>query len=62
MATVRKDSIEEQSISAWAGFQGGLWQTEINVRDFIQQNYRPYEGDESFLKPATDARRRSGVT
>jgi len=53
MATVRKDSIEEQSISAWARFQGGLWQTEINVRDFIQQNYQPYEGDESFLKPAT---------
>jgi formate C-acetyltransferase len=31
----------------------GLWQKEINVRDFIQQNYEPYEGDESFLAPAT---------
>src|SRR4051794_16459816 len=37
----------------WEGFQGGLWQKEINVRDFIQQNYRPYEGDESFLASAT---------
>jgi formate C-acetyltransferase len=53
MATVRKDSIQEQSGAAWAGFRGGLWQREINVRDFIQQNYQPYEGDESFLKPAT---------
>src|SRR5436309_2460942 len=35
------------------GFKTGLWQKEINVRDFIQQNYSPYEGDESFLVPAT---------
>src|SRR5262245_30473867 len=39
--------------AAWADFRSGLWQTEINVRDFIQQNYTPYEGDESFLVPAT---------
>jgi len=38
----------------WKGFNLGLWQKEINVRDFIQQNYKPYEGDESFLAPATD--------
>jgi formate C-acetyltransferase len=37
----------------WEGFQGGLWQKEINVRDFIQQNYTPYEGDESFLAGPT---------
>src|SRR6476660_4096787 len=37
----------------WEGFNLGLWQKEINVRDFIQQNYRPYEGDESFLIHAT---------
>ena len=43
--------------SAWQGFHTGLWQTEINVRDFIQQNYQPYEGDESFLKPATERTR-----
>ncbi|HKW00195.1 MAG TPA: formate C-acetyltransferase [Vicinamibacterales bacterium] len=38
---------------AWKGFQSGLWQKEINVRDFIQQNYTPYDGDESFLAGAT---------
>ena len=35
--------------SPWHGFRTGLWQSEINVRDFIQQNYTPYDGDESFL-------------
>ena len=35
-------------------FRTGLWQKEINVRDFIQQNYEPYEGDESFLAAATE--------
>jgi len=35
------------------GFRTGLWQKQIDVRDFIQQNYEPYEGDESFLVPAT---------
>ena len=43
----------EASSSAWKGFRTGLWQTEINVRDFIQQNYEPYDGDESFLASAT---------
>src|SRR3954468_13176770 len=40
--------------SAWNGFTEGLWQAEINVRDFIQQNYTPYDGDDSFLAPATE--------
>jgi len=39
--------------SAWQEFRGGLWQKEINVRAFIQLNYTPYEGDSSFLAPAT---------
>jgi formate C-acetyltransferase len=39
--------------SPWDGFRGALWQKEINVRAFIQLNYTPYEGDESFLAPAT---------
>ena len=43
----------EGAISPWSGFQPGLWEKEINVRDFIQQNYEPYEGDGSFLAPAT---------
>ena len=41
------------TVPAWHGFQTGLWQKEINVRDFIQQNYTPYDGDGSFLALAT---------
>src|SRR5215472_18727302 len=52
-ATASLNVPAEQSTQAWAGFTGGLWQKEINVRDFIQQNYTPYEGDESFLAKAT---------
>ena len=37
----------------WNGFRPGKWQEEINVRDFIQQNYIPYEGGEDFLTPTT---------
>lgn len=40
-------------LMCWDGFTAGIWQTEINVRDFIQTNYEPYEGDSSFLKGAT---------
>ncbi|HTS06854.1 MAG TPA: formate C-acetyltransferase [Candidatus Eisenbacteria bacterium] len=54
MATLSIDQVQaEKATSPWAGFQPGLWQTEINVRDFIQQNYKPYEGDDSFLASAT---------
>ncbi len=42
-------------LKQWAGFTGDLWKKEINVRDFIQNNYTPYEGDDSFLADATDA-------
>ncbi len=38
----------------WNGFKSGVWQDEINVRDFIQQNYTEYKGDDSFLAEATD--------
>ncbi|MCL1143408.1 formate C-acetyltransferase [Shewanella gaetbuli] len=41
--------------NAWNGFVAGDWKTEVNVRDFIQKNYAPYEGDESFLADATEA-------
>src|SRR6476619_7901147 len=47
------DKTTAANASPWHGFRSGLWQKEINVRDFIQQNYEPYEGDESFLRPAT---------
>ncbi len=39
----------------WEGFELGKWSKEIDVRDFIQRNYTPYEGDDSFLAPATEA-------
>lgn len=42
---------------AWSGFAGKRWRTEIDVRDFIQANYTPYEGDASFLTGPTDRTR-----
>jgi formate C-acetyltransferase len=55
MATVvAKPSPDGRENPAWQGFNGGLWQKRINVRDFIQQNYTPYHGDESFLAPVTE--------
>lgn len=41
----------------WNGFEGRLWREEINVRDFIQHNYAPYEGDASFLEGPADSTR-----
>ena len=37
----------------WTGFTGGKWEKEVNVRDFIQKNYTPYDGDDTFLAGAT---------
>ncbi len=42
------------TFDAWKNFKSGDWQTEINVRDFIQRNYTPYEGDDSFLAGPTE--------
>src|ERR1700741_1814390 len=39
--------------SPWFGFASGMWQRGVDVRDFIQRNYTPYEGDETFLQAAT---------
>jgi formate C-acetyltransferase len=47
-------TLTESDLSQWEGFRPGLWQKEIDVRDFIQQNYEPYDGDGSFLAPATE--------
>ena len=47
--------LTEAQQKAWEGFVGGDWQNEVNVRDFIQKNYTPYAGDESFLADATPA-------
>ncbi|MFV2029688.1 formate C-acetyltransferase [Neisseria sp. S1] len=41
--------------AAWTGFKSGSWEAGIDVRDFIQQNYTPYEGGAEFLQPATEA-------
>jgi pyruvate-formate lyase len=43
MATPAKEVAIDPFEHAWKGFNIGLWQSEINVRDFIQQNYDPYE-------------------
>ena len=55
--TIKKDSRqhkqEEKNTNAWNNFNGGNWENEINVRDFIQKNYTPYDGDGAFLAPAT---------
>ncbi|CRY56729.1 MULTISPECIES: formate C-acetyltransferase [Yersinia] len=47
--------LNEKLAKAWQGFTQGDWQNEVNVRDFIQKNYTPYEGDESFLAGSTEA-------
>ncbi len=39
----------------WEGFEGRIWKEEVNVRDFIQKNYQPYDGDEAFLAGSTEA-------
>ena len=49
---------EPEVKDAWRGFKPGLWQRDVNVRWFIQQNYTPYAGDGSFLAPATERTRR----
>lgn len=46
-------TLEKQSLIS--DFVGGKWQSEINVRDFIQRNYTPYDGDSSFLAEPTEA-------
>ena len=43
---------------AWKGFNSGDWQEEINVRDFIQKNYTPYEGNSDFLTGPTEKTKR----
>ena len=44
-----------KNFDQWEGFSGRLWKEEVNVRDFIQNNYTPYDGDESFLAGPTEA-------
>ena len=53
MDVITSHDAKTGTAAPWHGFRTGLWQKEINVRDFIQQNYEPYDGDESFLAKAT---------
>ena len=46
--------MHQQINYAWRGFKPGLWQRDVNVRWFLQQNYTPYDGDAAFLAPATE--------
>src|SRR5215467_7019931 len=52
-ATATHTQAASATTRAWRGFRTGLWQKDINVRDFIQQNYEPYDGTDAFLAPAT---------
>src|SRR5687767_1919353 len=53
MATTVRE-IATEKVAQWKGFNVGLWQNRIDVRDFIQQNYQPYPADGSFLAPPTE--------
>jgi pyruvate-formate lyase len=53
MATNPKRASERWDV-AWRGFAPGTWQSHVNVREFIQRNYTPYEGDGAFLQGATE--------
>ncbi len=52
------ETLEKQTQPGWEGFVTGHWASEIDVRDFIQKNYKPYEGDDSFLADPTDKTKR----
>jgi formate C-acetyltransferase len=53
-ATLEPEAETTSTPNAWRGFKPGLWQRDISVRWFLQQNYTPYDGDAAFLAPATD--------
>ena len=56
MASIPKVENERWDV-AWRGFAPGSWQSRVNVREFIQRNYTPYEGDGAFLQGATERTR-----
>jgi formate C-acetyltransferase len=57
-STKKKESELPDTKEAWRGFKPGLWQRDINVRWFLQQNYTPYDSDDKFLAPATERTKR----
>src|SRR5215510_9218471 len=54
MASAQSSSEIRVSSSPWCGFAPGTWQSRVNVREFIQRNYTPYEGDGKFLQGPTE--------
>ena len=59
MQRLCKEEFKNVTEGQWNGFEGRLWKEEINVRDFVQNNYKPYDGDESFLEGPTEANKTS---
>src|SRR5262245_47827224 len=53
MSTVAHVDTTTRTEEAWRGFIPGTWQRRVNVREFIQRNYTPYEGDAQFLQGPT---------
>src|SRR5882672_5388554 len=53
-----KPGAEKPANDGWRGFKPGLWQRDVNVRWFLQNNYTPYDGDSTFLAPATERTKR----
>ena len=51
---IKQSSKGQQAEAAWRGFAPGRWQEHVDVREFIQKNYSPYEGDGTFLKGPTE--------
>ncbi len=54
METITESKPATTTTDPWRGFKPGLWQRDINVRWFLQQNYTPFEGDGSFVASATE--------
>ena len=54
MVSAQVTSETQSASSPWRGFTPGTWQSRVNVREFIQRNYTPYEGDDTFLQEAIE--------
>lgn len=57
---MKEENIVSAENNAWSGFKGEKWKKEINVSDFIDNNYKEYKGDDSFLAPSTKKTQKYG--